>query len=109
MSTLVPLPDEEGNGAAARTEKGEEQRPRDSGRPMEPWLKTIKRRLEVKGQQGAKVTMTVTVYRDTVWVATFDEPFFSEAILELADIESLVGMLTWAGDQARRYQEGNTV
>jgi hypothetical protein len=53
--------------------------------------------------------MTVMVYRDTVWVTTFDEPFFSEAILEVAHVENLVGMLTWAGDQARSYQNGNAV
>jgi hypothetical protein len=53
--------------------------------------------------------MTVMVYRDTVWVTTFDEPFFSEAILKVAHVESLVGMLTWAGEEARRYQAGNAV
>jgi hypothetical protein len=63
----------------------------------------------VEGRQGAKVTMTVMVYRDTVWVTTFDEPFFSEAILEVVHVESLVGMLTWAGEEARRYQAGNAV
>jgi len=72
---------------------------------MKPWLKTIQRRIVVKGRQGAKVTMTVWVYRDTVWVTTFDAPFSAEAILELAQVESLVEMLTWAAGEARRYQQ----
>ncbi|MBV9140732.1 MAG: hypothetical protein JO115_07425 [Pseudonocardiales bacterium] len=49
--------------------------------------------------------MTVWVYRDTVWVTTFDAPFSAEAILELAQVESLVEMLTWAAGEARRYQQ----
>lgn len=53
--------------------------------------------------------MTVMVYRDTVLVCTFDEPFFSEAILELAHVDSLIDTLTWAADQARRYRDGGAV
>jgi hypothetical protein len=76
---------------------------------MKPWLKTIQRRLSVKGWQGAKVTMTVMVYRDTVWITTFDEPFSTEAILELAHVDILVEMLTWAVEEARKYQDGDAV
>lgn len=96
VSTLVPLPDREGNAG-----KDDEQQPQ--------WRTLIQRKLVVEGRRDTKVTMTVMVYRDTVWVTTFDEPFFSEAILELAHVESLVGMLTWAGDQARSYQDGYAV
>jgi hypothetical protein len=76
---------------------------------MKPWLKTIQRRLSVKGRQGAKVTMTVMVCRDTVWITTFDEPCSSEAILELPHVDSLVEMLTWAAEEARRCQDGDAV
>jgi hypothetical protein len=76
---------------------------------MKPWLKTIRRRLLVKGRQSAKVTMTVMAYRDAVWITTFDEPFCSEAILELAHVDSLIEMLTWAAEEARRYQDGDAV
>ncbi len=72
---------------------------------MKPWLKTIQRRLLVKGRQGSKVTMTVMVYRDTVRVITFDEPFSAEAILELAHVDSMIEMLAWAAEEARRYQD----
>jgi hypothetical protein len=72
---------------------------------MKPWLKTMQRRLLVKGRQGSKVTMTVMVYRDTVRVITFDEPFSAEAILELAHVDSVIEMLAWAAKEARRYQD----
>ena len=94
MSTLVPLPDREGNAGNA-----DEQQPQ--------WRTPIQRKLVVEGRQGAKVTMTVMVDRDMVWVTTFDEPFFSEAILQVAHVESLMEMLTWAGDQARKCHEGD--
>lgn len=77
----------------------------DSGHHMKPWLKTMQRRLLVKGRQGTKVTMTVMVYRDTVWVTTFDEPFSAESILELAHVDSMIEVLTWAAEEARRYQD----
>ncbi|MBV9010856.1 MAG: hypothetical protein JO272_02190 [Pseudonocardiales bacterium] len=51
--------------------------------------------------------MTVMVDRDMVWVTTFDEPFFSEAILQVAHVKSLMEMLAWAGDQARSYHDGD--
>lgn len=103
------LPNRESDGVAA-----DELNPRsgarpvrrqDSGRHMKPWLKMIQRRIVVKGRQGAKVTVTVRVYRDTVWITTFDEPFSTEAILELAHVGSLVEMLTWAVGEARSYQQ----
>ncbi len=49
--------------------------------------------------------MTVMVYRDTVRVITFDEPFSSETILELVHVDSMIEMLTWAAKEARRYQD----
>lgn len=78
----------------------------DSGDRMQPWLKTIRRRLSVNGREGMKVTITVAVYRDTVWVSTFDEPFMADAIFELTHIDSLIDTLAWAAGEARRYPEG---
>ncbi len=75
----------------------------DSGNRMQPWFKTMRRRLSVNGRQGTTVTITVAVYRDTVWVSTFDEPFMADAILELTHIDGLIDMLVWAADEARRY------
>lgn len=53
--------------------------------------------------------MTVMVYRDTVRVITFDEPFSAEAILELAHVDSMIEMLAWAAEEARRYQDGDAL
>jgi hypothetical protein len=60
-------------------------------------------------RQGAKVTITIVVYRDTVWITAFDEAFCSAASLELAHVDSLIEMLTWAAEEARRYQDGDAV
>lgn len=58
---------------------------------------------------GIKVTMTVMIYCDTVWITAFDEPFCSEAILELAHVDSLIEMLTWAAEEAYRRQDSDAV
>jgi hypothetical protein len=81
----------------------------DSGDRRQPWLGTIRRKLSVSGRQGAKVTITVAVYRDTVWVSTFDEAFMADAIFELAHIDSLIDTLAWAAGEARRYPAGDAV
>jgi len=47
---------------------------------MRPWLDTFPKKLAVRGRQGIKATVAVTVYRGTVWVSI--DPFFAfEAIL----------------------------
>ncbi|MGH3767617.1 MAG: hypothetical protein ACRDS0_06285 [Pseudonocardiaceae bacterium] len=81
----------------------------ESDNRMQPWLKTMRRRLSVNGRQDTKVTITVAVYRDTVWVSTFDEPFMADAILELTHIDGLIDTLAWAADEARRYPAGDAV
>ena len=47
---------------------------------MKPWLDTFRKKLAVRGRQGMKVTVIVTVYRGTVWVS-IDPPFAPDAIL----------------------------
>ena len=59
--------------------------------------------------RGRAAQLLLIVYRGTVWVSTFDEPFSSEAILELVHVDSLIDMLTWAAKQVRRYQDGDAV
>ena len=79
------------------------------GDGRQPWLGIIRRKLSVNGRQGLKVTITVAVYRDTVWVSTFDEAFMADAILELTHIDSLIDTLAWAAGEARKYPAADAV
>jgi hypothetical protein len=58
---------------------------------MKPWLDTFRKKLAVRGRQGMKVTVIVTVYRGTVWVS-IDPLFAFEAILEPEHVASLIDM-----------------
>lgn len=55
----------------------------------------------VKGRQGTRVTVVVEVCRGKVWVVSVDAPFSSEAILEPAQVDSLIDVLTQAAKEAR--------
>ena len=70
---------------------------------MKPWLDTFRKKLTVRGRQGMKVTVIVTVYRGTVWMS-IDPPFASEAILEPEHVTSLIYMLTQAVKEAQGYK-----
>lgn len=71
---------------------------------MKPW--GTRRTLVVKGRQDARVTITVEVCRGKVWLTSFDCPFTSEAILEPAQVDSLVELITQAAKEARSYKNG---
>ena len=70
---------------------------------MKPWLDTFREKLAVRGRQGMKVTVIVTVYRGTVWIS-IDPPFTSEAILEPEHVANLIDMLTQAVKEAQGYK-----
>jgi len=70
---------------------------------MKPWLDTFRKKLAVRGRQGMKVTVIVTVYHGTVWVS-IDPPFTSEAILEPEHVANLIDMLTQAVKEAQGYK-----
>jgi hypothetical protein len=75
---------------------------------MKPWLDTFRKKLVVRGRQGIKVTVVVTVYRGTVWVSI--DPFFAfEAILELEHVVSLIDLLGQAVKEAQRYEHEDVV
>ena len=62
---------------------------------------TTRRTLVVKGRQGTRVTVVVEVCRGKVWVVSFDSPFSSEAILEPAQVDTLIDLLAQATKEAR--------
>lgn len=62
--------------------------------------------MTVKGRgPEARVTIAVEVYRGKVWVTSSDCPFTAEAILEPAQAEGLVELITQAIKEARRYNK----
>jgi hypothetical protein len=67
---------------------------------------TTRRKITVKGRgQEAHVTFSIEVYRGKVWVTSYDCPFTTEAILEPAQADSLVDLITQAAAEARRYKK----
>lgn len=61
-----------------------------------------RQKLLVKGRgQDTRVTFFVEVYRGKVWMTSFDCPFTSEAILEPAQVDSLIDLLARAVKEAR--------
>jgi len=84
-----------------------------------------RRKLVVKGHQGARVVFYVETYRGDVWITCYDCPFTSEipwpypgpprrvrigrfssqAILEPTQADSLVDVINQAIQEARRYRE----
>ncbi|MGH3795507.1 MAG: hypothetical protein ACRDSP_11515 [Pseudonocardiaceae bacterium] len=73
---------------------------------MRPWLNTTHRKLAAKPRQGVNVTVIVAVYRGTVWLS-IDSSFLREAILEPAQADSLIELLTQAVTEARSYHRGD--
>jgi len=70
---------------------------------MKPWFDTFRKKLAVRGRQGMKVTVIVSVYRGTVWVS-IDPPFSFDAILEPEHVASLIDLLTQAVKEAQGYK-----
>jgi hypothetical protein len=64
------------------------------------------RRLTVKGQgPEARVTFSIKVHRGKVWVSSFDCPFTCDAVLEPAQADSLVELISQAAKEARSYKK----
>lgn len=68
---------------------------------------TTRRELVVKGRgPDARTIFYVDVHRGTVWLTSFDCPFTSEAILEPAQVDSLIDLLARAAEEARGGTKG---
>ena len=66
-----------------------------------------RRKLVVRGRgEDARVTFFVEVYRGKVWVTSFDQLLTCEAILEPAQADSLVDLISQATTQARADKNG---
>jgi hypothetical protein len=68
---------------------------------------TTRRKLVVKGRRPeAHVTFYVELYRGKVWITSYDCPFTCEAILETAQADSLVELITQTAKEARGHKNG---
>lgn len=65
-----------------------------------------RRTLVVKGHQDTRVTITVEACRGKVWLTSFDCPFVSEAILEPAQADGLVELITQTAREVRSRKNG---
>lgn len=63
----------------------------------------------VNGRQGVRVTLEIEVCRGKVWMVSVDSPFSSEAILEPAQVDRLIGLLGQAVKEARRGAKDHTL
>lgn len=69
---------------------------------------TTRRKLVVKGRgPDARVTFSIEVHREKVWVTSFDCPFTAEAILEPAQADNLVELINQATKEARGHKDGS--
>lgn len=59
--------------------------------------------MRVRAQCGETSTVVVEVYRQSVWVSVVPS-FNGEAILEPANVDSLVDRLVHAAQEARKYK-----
>jgi hypothetical protein len=63
------------------------------------------RRLTVRGRgPDARVTFSVHVCQGKVWISLFDCPFTSEAILDTAQADTLVDLISQAAAEARGHK-----
>lgn len=68
----------------------------DSDRPLE-----VRRKLQVRGREDVRLFLIVTVLCDRVFLRV-DPPLESDiAILDPPQVDSLIGILTWAARTAR--------
>lgn len=68
---------------------------------------SARRKLVVKGQgPDAWVIFYVEAYRGKVWITAYDCPVNAKAILEPAQADSLVELITQATQQAHSDEQG---
>lgn len=62
----------------------------------------MQRILIVRARDGDAATVTVTVYRKTVWLS-LESSFHAEAVLDPGKVDSLVSTLAQAAQEARNH------
>ncbi|MCA1607719.1 MAG: hypothetical protein LC775_20150, partial [Acidobacteria bacterium] len=60
-------------------------------------------KLVVRGRRDTRAVLYVETYRGDVWITSYDCPFNAEAILEPAQADSLMELISQAAKEARQY------
>jgi hypothetical protein len=64
-----------------------------------------RRKLTVKGRgPDGRVTFSLEAYQGKVWISSYDCPFTCEAILDPAQADSLIDLITQTTTEARGYR-----
>jgi hypothetical protein len=61
-------------------------------------------KLVVRGRRDTRAVFDVETYRGDVWITSYDCPFNAEAILEPAQADSLMELISQAAKEARQYR-----
>jgi hypothetical protein len=64
-----------------------------------------RRKLTVKGRgPDGRTTFSVEAYQGKIWITSYDCPFTCEAILDPAQADSLIDLITHTTTEAREYR-----
>ncbi len=59
----------------------------------------MRRTISPRGRQSSQVTISIEAYQGKVWMVSVDQPFICETIMESAQVDSLINLLSQAAKE----------